>query len=295
MKRLLVAAFACLLGFGSAWADVEGNNTAVVIRKAPVVSKTGYQFLCVPVRGFDITGLGRVEGLPLNDVIPPTTEGFIANTTKLLVEGNEGNIEVDGYVEDGAYTLANVKGSLRWVTQSGGDTTDIGTGMVAHAARLWLNVSGPLTDQAQQDALQDALQAALAKAALAKKGLALAPAAATETASASETIFAGEQVAASGALITDPQDGVKAYGNATSVPVDIRTTAFIASPTVGDQVLRIKEGKKDYRVVKYYGTAAGWRGMGFKAVAADFMIQPGEAFYFAHNASQSIVSPEPAN
>lgn len=286
MKRLLVAAFACLLGFGSAWAAVEGNNTAVVIRKAPVVSKTGYQFLCVPVRGFDITGRGQVEGLPLNDVIPPTTEGFIADITKLLVEGNS---EVDGYVEDGAYTLENVNGSLRWVTQSGGATTDVGTGMVAHAARLWLNVSGgPLADQAQQDALQNALQAALAK-----KGLALAPAA-TTAASASETIFAGEQVTTSGALITDPQDGVVAYGNSTSAPIDIRTTAFIATPTVGDQVLRITEGKKDYRVIKYYGTA-GWRGMGFKAEEADYLIQPGEAFYFAHNASQSIVATEPAN
>lgn len=287
MKRLLVAAFACLLGFGSAWADVEGNNTAVVIRKAPVVSKTGYQFLCVPVRGFDITGRGQVEGLPLNDVIPPTTKGFIAGTTKLLVEGN---IEVDGYVGDGAYTLvADENGSLHWGTQSGGATTDVGTGMVAHAACLWLNVSGPLTDQAQQDALQNALQAALAK-----KGLALAPAAATTAASASETIFAGEQVTTSGALITNLQNGVVAYGNSTSAPIDIRTTAFIENPTVGDQVLRITEGKKDYRVIKYYGTA-GWRGMGFKAEEADYLIQPGEAFYFAHNASQSIVATEPAN
>lgn len=286
MKRLLVAAFACLLGFGTAWAAVEGNNTAVVIRKAPVVSKTGYQFLCVPVRGFDITGQGQVKGLPLNDVIPPTTEGFVAEATKLLVEGNSAD---KGYVENGAYKLSTVDGTPRWVNQDGSATTDIGTGMVAHTARLWLNVSGPLADQAQQNALQNALQAALAK-----KGLALAPAAATTADSTSETIFAGEQVTTSGALITNPQDGVKAYGNATSVPVDIRTTAFIASPTVGDQVLRIKEGKKDYRVVKYYGTA-DWRGMGFKAVKADFMIQPGEAFYFAHNASQSIVSPEPAN
>lgn len=288
MKRLLVAAFACLLGFGTAWAAVEGNNTAVVIRKAPVVSKTGYQFLCVPVRGFDITGQGKVEGLPLNDVIPPATEGFVAGTTTLLVEGNSVGDGYDGYVGDGAYKLSTVDGALRWVAQSGGDTTDVGTGMVAHAARLWLNVSGPLADQAQQDALQNALQAAFAK-----KGLALAPAAATETASASETIFAGEQEAASGALITDPKDGVKAYGNATSAPIDIRTTAFIETPTVGDQVLRIKEGERDYRVVKYYGTA-NWRGMGFKAVDADFLIQPGEAFYFAHNASKSIVS-EPAN
>ena len=55
MKKLLVAAFACMLGI-SAIAAVEGNNTAVVIRKKPVVSDNGYQYLCLPVRGFDITG-----------------------------------------------------------------------------------------------------------------------------------------------------------------------------------------------------------------------------------------------
>ena len=73
MKRLLVAAFACLLGFGTAWAAVEGNNTAVVVRKAPVVSKTDYQFIGLPVRGFDITGQGKSQTLPLADVLPPAS------------------------------------------------------------------------------------------------------------------------------------------------------------------------------------------------------------------------------
>ena len=287
MKRLLVAAFACLLGFGTAWAAVEGNNTAVVIRKAPVVSKTGYQFLCVPVRGFDITGRGKAKGLPLNDVIPPTTKGFVANTTKLLVEDN---IENEGYVVNGAYKLSTVDGTPRWVTQDGSATTDIGTGMVAHAARLWLNVSSPLADQAQQNALQNALQAALAK-----KGHALAPAAATTADSTSETIFAGEQVAASGALITDPQDGVKAYGNATSVPVDIRTTAFIASPTVGDQVIRVEQGKDAYCYIQYFGDPLGWLVIGAQTTDEALTIQPGEAFYYAHNETHSIEVSKSAN
>ena len=283
MKRLLVAALACLLGFGTAWAAVEGNNTAVVIRKAPVVSKTGYQFLCVPVRGFDITGQGQVKGLPLNDVIPPATEGFIADTTTLLVEGNS---KGDGYIANGAYKLSTVDGALRWVAQSGGDTTDVGTGMVAHAARLWLNVSGPLTDQAQQDALQ---------AALAKKGLALAPVAETTAASASETIFAGEQVTTSGALITTVKDGVVAYGNATSAPIDIRTTAFIATPTVGDQVIRVEQGKDAYCYIQYFGDPLGWLVIGAQTTDEALTIQPGEAFYYAHNETHSIEVSKSAN
>lgn len=289
MKRLLVAALACLLGFGSAWAAVEGNNTAVVIRKAPVVSKTGYQFLCVPVRGFDITGRGQVKGLPLNDVIPPTTTGFAADTTTTTTLLVEGNIVGDGYVRDGAYKLSTVGGTPRWVTQDGSATTDIGTGMVAHAARLWLNVSGPLTDQAQQDALQNALQAALAK-----KGLALAPAA-TETASASETIFAGEQVTTSGALITNLKAGVVAYGNSTSAPIDIRTTAFIETPIVGDQVIRVEQGKDAYCYIQYFGDPLGWLVIGAQTTDEALTIQPGEAFYYAHNETHSIEVPKSAN
>ena len=53
--------------------SVTGNNTAVVIQKDVVMSATGYQFLCVPVKGFDISGKGGVEVAKLGELLPPAT------------------------------------------------------------------------------------------------------------------------------------------------------------------------------------------------------------------------------
>ena len=72
MKATL-ATLACLLtvGFLSA-AEVAGNNTAVVIRKNVVASDNGYQFLCVPVNGLDITG-NKTGTVKLSTLLPAAT------------------------------------------------------------------------------------------------------------------------------------------------------------------------------------------------------------------------------
>ena len=72
MKATL-ATLACLLtvGFLSA-ASVEGNNTAVVIRKNPVEARNGYQFLCIPVDGLNIAGEKGGE-IALESVLPAAT------------------------------------------------------------------------------------------------------------------------------------------------------------------------------------------------------------------------------
>ena len=72
MKATL-ATLACLLtvGFLSA-ASVEGNNTAVVIRKNVVKSDTGWQFLCVPVDGLAIDG-SKEGKIALSTLLPPAT------------------------------------------------------------------------------------------------------------------------------------------------------------------------------------------------------------------------------
>lgn len=60
-----------LLAVGSlVAASVEGNNTAVVIQKDPVASKTNYQFLCVPVDGLDITGSTTAASVTLSAFLP---------------------------------------------------------------------------------------------------------------------------------------------------------------------------------------------------------------------------------
>ena len=82
MKATL-ATLACLLTAGLLTAaSVDGNNTAVVIRKNVVESDNGYQFLCVPVNGLDITG-GETGGVALNTMLPPET---LEEGTMLLID-----------------------------------------------------------------------------------------------------------------------------------------------------------------------------------------------------------------
>ncbi len=277
MKRLLVAALACLLGFGTAWAAVEGNNTAVVIRKAPVVSDNGYQFLCVPVRGFDITGQGKSKGLPLNDVIPPTTDGFTAGSVELVIEGND---KAEGYAVNGTYELATGGDTTVWQIKSGTATAILAddADLVANGARIWLKTSTP-SGSSSEEAQMDAILASLGFAAASSTNVA------AETATAPDTIFAGEQVTlAEGkkfladAAIVPGQ--MLACGNNTSEPIDVRR-GLIDNPQRYDQVLRVQEGSDEYCYLYYTGSAWGVNGTNQDASAdATFTIQPGEAFYF---------------
>jgi hypothetical protein len=74
MKKSMLALFGCALVAGSVMAaEVTGNNIAVVIKKDPVVSSNLYQFLIVPVKGFDITGGANATSLTLNELLPAST------------------------------------------------------------------------------------------------------------------------------------------------------------------------------------------------------------------------------
>lgn len=110
MKATL-ATLACLLTAGllTAAASVDGNNTAVVIRKNVVESDNGYQFLCVPVNGLDITG-GETGGVALNTMLPPET----------LEEGTTLTIDTT------TYSVQLVGGVKTWVVGvSGADVADV--------------------------------------------------------------------------------------------------------------------------------------------------------------------------
>lgn len=262
-KELALLLGVAMLGVATA-ADVTTANTAVVIRKAPVESDTGYQFLCVPVRGFDITGQGATKGVPLNDVLPPTTAGF-SESTSLTIENNA--IE-EGCAPNTSWKLAkNTAGQLEWVPTTG---TGSGTDLLHNGARLWLNAEGISWSW---------------------------PAFGTETtadATRSETIFCGEQVETEGYIVSNPAVGMFAYGNNTSEPVDIYAIADLQN---GDQLLRVQEGSGEYLTYIYYTNASNsgkWilylpdTGVAIPAdastestvTAEQRTIAPGEAFYF---------------
>lgn len=275
LKKAFVASLACAVGV-CAFAAVEGNNTAVVIRKAAVTSSTRWQYLAVPVRGFDITGQGQVKGVALADVLPPA---MYETGTELIVENNETD---DAYLTDGNYKLGTVSSSPAWVR----DGADIGTQLIAANARVWLKLP---EDQVANDVLAGLLGIASATA----TDVATPPA---------ETIFAGEQNNVE-FLVPESVSGMVAYGNSSSETVEIAhknaegsvvaatgATLLAQNPQAGDQLLRIGNNQRDYIYYIYRVTSTG-TGYWFCTVAADkfasqnlviepYKIEPGEAFYY---------------
>ena len=82
----------------------------------------------------------------------------------------------------------------------------------------------------------------------------------------------------------DTSSGMVAYGNDTDTAVDV--TAVCAEPQDGDEILRIKDGGKEYRYLEYWARSAytGWvyySDTGIQEVSGDVgTILPGEAFYY---------------
>lgn len=270
LNKAFVASLACAVGV-CAFAAVEGNNTAVVIRKTAIVSTEGWQYLTVPVRGFDITGLGKVDGVPLQDVLPPSM--YQANT-QLMVEGNADANEA-GYVPNGTYNLTDGA----WNSGSGSIDATL---LLKAAARVWLKV--PVAT-ANDDLF-------------AMAGVASAATAADAATAPTETIFAGEQNTVK-YLVSGKINGMTAFGNASSETVEFpaqalatmytsesTTTKLVQNPQPGDQLLRLGNNRKTYIYYSYvpqvgstparWVTATKFDGLGIEPNK----IAPGEAFYY---------------
>lgn len=273
LNKAFVAGLACAVGV-CAFAAVEGNNTAVVIRKDAVVSTTGWQYLAVPVRGFDITGQGKVDGVPLQDVLPAS---MYQNETQLMVEGNA-EAGTEGYVPNGTYTLT----SGSWNSGSGPINATL---LLKAAARVWLKVPVATANAANDDLF-------------AMAGGASATTAADAATAPTETIFAGEQNTVK-YLVSGEVAGMTAFGNASSETVafpaqalstmytsDSSTTQLVQNPQAGDQLLRLGNNRKTYIYYVYvpqvgntparWVTATNFANLGI----APNKIAPGEAFYY---------------
>lgn len=275
LNKAFVAGLACAVGV-CAFAAVEGNNTAVVIRKDAVVSTTGWQYLAVPVRGFDITGQGNVKGIALADVLPPA---MYEADTQLTIENNATDT---GYLTDGTYTLGTVENAPAWVL----DGVNVGTQLIAANARIWVKLP---SEQSPANGLASLM------------GVASATSADAATAPA-ETIFAGEQNDVD-FLVPKQVSGMVAFGNASSNVVEIPhkdttgtvitatgATQLSQNPQSGDQLLRIGNERTSYVYYTYRVTPEGtgyWlctvkedKFASQNLVIKPYEIAPGEAFYY---------------
>ena len=274
-KELALLLGVAMLGVATA-ADVTTANTAVVIRKTPVESADGFQFLCVPVRGFDITGQGTGAGVPLDDILPPAE---LPEGAELTVEANLIGTPLDAegtadLLADGTYKIVDGK----WTSSTA--QSQYGTKLLKCGARLWLKVNAA-TAPNELDAL------------LAAMGLATVTTTAAEP--TPETIFCGEQNVVEGALVPDDvASGMTAFGNTTDKVVDV--TEVCANPQDYDEILRILDGGKEYQYLEYWDRAGvkAWVYYGPTGITelpedkSEWIraIAPGEAFYYYRRAAQ---------
>lgn len=245
MKATL-ATLACLLTAGllTAAASVDGNNTAVVIRKNVVESDNGYQFLCVPVNGLDITG-GETGGVALNTMLPPET----------LEEGTMLTIGTT------SYSVQSVAGVKTWVEGVAG--TNVANVTLEGGTIFWLSTP----TQTQTMSLNSLFSAGASDLQLLN-------------ASPSEPIvFCGQDRART--TISPVSGEATAMCNDSSESVALKDVMkdVIDSPKQGDQILTIKSGTSEYEIYRYLG--GKWYGPGFNNDCSETtLIAPGEAFYY---------------
>ncbi len=278
MKKSIMTLMGCALVAGVASAatsettttpSVPGNNTAVVIQKTANKSTTGFQFLCVPVSGFDITGAADgKKTIPLNDVLSADTYTY----------GKVQIVKVPTLGEGESWTTtvadAHVAGAGENYSVSNGawksDTTNstVTNPELAPGTILWfrnVNLLATLFAMPSNTTEGDTEP--------------------TETPKET-TVFCGELMTAQGVLVVPTAQGIAAYGNYTSV--DVAITALCENPAEGDQIYVTKAGSADYTVYQYffdgwniYDNVNGWLLLTDTSVTDDLKKVPaGEAFYY---------------
>lgn len=224
MKATL-ATLACLLtvGFLSA-ASVDGNNTAVVIRKNVVESDTGFQFLCVPVDGLDIAN-GTPKTVKLSTLLPAAT--LTAGTKIIFVGGTLGENNTTATVN------AVEGGDNVW---SPGDI-ELSGGQI-----YWLSYQAPVVSQSARTRSTVTTYA---------------------TTSADTVIFCGQD-RGNPTKVTPGTGVVTPMANDSSTAVALKNINVIVETTPGDldTILVIKTGSSDYKQYNYFdGTWYGPNGV----------------------------------
>ena len=107
MKSALLSMVALAALAGVQAAQVEGNNTAVVIRRDNVASDTGHHLLCVPVAPLSISGPTANGGTPLETLLPAA---LYPEATVTL--NSESQTDSAVYVSDGS----------KWTKEGSGET-----------------------------------------------------------------------------------------------------------------------------------------------------------------------------
>lgn len=282
MKQNAIASLAALalLSAGSLAyaAEVTGGNVAVVVQRASVPSASGYQLLCVPVKGLDITGSTSTAALTLDQVLPPeaygvkpTDAGDISATgqCKVTVFGAETvEAKITAATTDGGSTY-----TYAWTAEDG--TTAKGSTELACGTVLWFyNPADVSLTQAAGGGAFSALSQTASVSLLAE-----------EESSTTKVTFCGQQNGDQTPIAPEGTAVLKKIGNEKSEPIPLSALFNDSTCLKGTQVFRIAApGDANYTI--YAKKTSSWTkyhpqgGLTANFDMTTEMLQPGEAVYY---------------
>ena len=283
MKQNAIASLAALalLSAGSLAyaAEVTGGNVAVVVQRASVPSASGYQLLCVPVKGLDITGATEAKPLTLDQVLPPAAYG--------VEPTNAGDISATGQCRVTVFGRETIEAKITATTADGGSTytyawtaedgtTAKGSTELACGTVLWFynpaDIS--LTQAAGGGAFSALPQTA-----------SVSPLAEGEGSTNSQVTFCGQQNEDQTSIAPEGTAVLKKIGNETSEAIPLSQLFNDDTCLKGTQVFRIaKSGDANYTI--YAKKTSSWTkyhpqgGLTANCNMSNEMLQPGEAVYY---------------
>lgn len=280
MKQNAIASLAALALFSAGSlayaAEVTGGNVAVVVQRASVPSASGYQLLCVPVKGLDITGATSTAALTLDQVLPPDAYGVkptdandisATGQCRVTVFGSETvDAKITAKTTDGGSTY-----TYAWTAENGTDlkgSTELACGTV-----LWFY--NPADINLTQAAGGGAF-AGLASASLLADD---------ESSKTTQVTFCGQQNGDQTRIAPEGTAVLKKIGNETSEAIPLSQLFNDSTCLKGTQVFRIaKSGDANYTI--YAKKTSSWTKYHPQGgLTANFdmtaeMLQPGEAVYY---------------
>lgn len=280
MKQNAIASLAALalLSAGSLAyaAEVTGGNVAVVVQRASVPSASGYQLLCVPVKGLDITGSTSTAALTLDQVLPPDAYGVKPTNADDISATGQCRVTVFGAeTVEAKITATTTDGgstyTYAWTAEDGG--TPKGPTELACGTVLWFY--NPADISLTQAAGGGAF-AGLASASL------LADDKSSKT---TQVTFCGQQNTKQSAIAPEGTAILKKIGNETSAAIPLSDLFNDNTCLKGTQVFRIAaSGHANYTI--YAKKTSSWTkyhpngGLTANFDMSTEMLQPGEAVYY---------------
>ena len=276
MKQNAIASLAALALFSAGSlayaAEVTGGNVAVVVQRASVPSASGYQLLCVPVKGLDITGSTSTAALTLDQVLPPDAYGVEPTSESTINDTKQCTVTM--YLPDSepvtariVASYANSAWSYAWKNLEASEPLG-GTGLKCGTVLWFFNPKDVKNSGGD-------LASSLSKASLLADD---------ESSTTTQVTFCGQQNGDQTSIAPEGTAVLKKIGNETSEELALSTLFNDTTCAEGTQLFRIaNRGDVNYTI--YVKRPTGWvirnKNGGSSSISLENVkLAPGEAIYY---------------